>query len=202
MPLSTYSELQAAIGNFLNRDDLASAGADFIALAEADLRRDVRHHEMIKRTTIAVSSRYTSLPDDWLETIRVEVTKYGYPEPLQIVSWNEMVDARSETVGQSLPCLFAHVGSTFEVCPTPSESIDAELTYYGDFDSLSGSTTTNWLLAAAPDAYLYGSLVQSAPWLSEDERLPTWLNRYQQAVNSLNTSSKRARHSGSRLVMR
>jgi hypothetical protein len=35
MAISTYSELQASIADWLNRTDLAAAFKDFIALAEA-----------------------------------------------------------------------------------------------------------------------------------------------------------------------
>lgn len=47
------------------------------------------------------------------------------------------------------------------------------------------TTDPNWLLTAHPDIYLYGTLVESAPYLRDEERLPVWEQRYQDAVATL-----------------
>jgi len=62
---------------------------------------------------------------------------------------------------------------------------------------LSDSTTTNWLLEYYPDAYLYGSLVHSAPYLKEDARLQTWAALYQSAVDAINNESESSKFGGS-----
>ena len=51
MPITTYTELKAAIADFLNRDDLSAVVPTFISLAEADIQRRVRHWRMEKRST-------------------------------------------------------------------------------------------------------------------------------------------------------
>jgi len=63
--------------------------------------------------------------------------------------------------------------------------------------ALSDSNTSNWLLDLAPDAYLYASLLESAPFLRDDERLQTWTALYGAAVNQLNKVSERGTHGGS-----
>jgi hypothetical protein len=70
-----------------------------------------------------------------------------------------------------------------------------ELVYYQEIPALSDSQTTNWLLTDAPDAYVYGALTQAAPFLGEDERLPTWAQLYTSAIQGLNSSSDRAKQS-------
>lgn len=74
--------------------------------------------------------------------------------------------------------------------------------YYEQIPALSDSNTSNWLLDAAPDAYLYGSLLQAAPYLAEDERIQVWSTLYAGAVLSLNTSSDRTRQSSGNLRMK
>ena len=61
MALTTYTELKAAIADFLNRDDLTTSIDDFIRLAEAQMNREVRHWDMEKRAVAALDTQYLSL---------------------------------------------------------------------------------------------------------------------------------------------
>jgi hypothetical protein len=198
MPLSTYAELQAAIGTFLDRTDLAAMAPTFIALAEAQMQRDVRHWRMIERAEATFSGRYTALPDDWVETVRLTMgnASQGY-RSLQQVAHDHMERERAssrDTAG--VPRLFAHVGSEIEVFPTPNASFTGELVYVEKIPALSDSQTTNWLLSEAPDAYLYGALTQTAPYLHEDARVAVWGTLYSGAVARLNAASEEAETSG------
>ena len=55
---------------------------------------------------------------------------------------------------------------------------------------------TNWLLDAHPDAYLYGSLMQSAPYLQADERIGIWAGKYNQIKEQITASDEKAKFSG------
>ena len=66
MAISTYAELQSAVGDFLNRQDLTTVIPTFIALAEADLNRSIRHRSMLTRSTATIDSQFTALPTDFL----------------------------------------------------------------------------------------------------------------------------------------
>lgn len=70
-----------------------------------------------------------------------------------------------------------------------------------DLVPLSGAAPTNWLLARAPDAYLYGSLMASAPFLIEDERLAVWSPLYVAAMDKLREENEWLKNQGP-LVMR
>ena len=50
MALATYSDLKASIADFLNRDDLTAVIPDFIKLAEAQFKREIRHYKMMQRS--------------------------------------------------------------------------------------------------------------------------------------------------------
>ena len=73
MPLTTYDELKASIADFLNRSDLTNAIPDFISLAEKRLNRDIRHWRMENRATASASGRYSVLPTDYVEAIRLHL---------------------------------------------------------------------------------------------------------------------------------
>ena len=77
-----------------------------------------------------------------------------------------------------------------------------ELLYYQKIPALSASNTTNWLLTAHPDVYLYGALMQSAPYLDDDQRMQVWSTLYGNAVQAVNQESEKARYSGAGMRMR
>lgn len=199
MALSTYSELKTSIANFLNRDDLTSVIPDFISLAEAQMSRDLRHWRMESRVSGQQSQgdQYMQLPADWVETIRFHLTGSG-TDPVELASLAAMSSKRANNEDQAgRPRFYAHVRGEFELYPTPDEDTDFELLYYAKIPALTDSATSNWVLEYAPDIYLYGSLMHSAPYLAEDDRIAVWAQMYSAAVTQLNLQSERVKHSGS-----
>ena len=197
MAITTYSELKTAVGNWLNRDDLTSVIPDFITLAEVDINRKLRHYKMIERVDATLDSRYVQVPADWLETVRFSITT-GDTFKLEMTTLNDMMTRRESNQNtQGRPQFYAHIGETFELFPTPDQTYTMELIYYQDIPKLSDSQTTNWLLGDAPDAYLYGSLMQAAPYLGEDERVAVWSSLYAKAVTDINRVSLKTSQSSS-----
>ena len=186
-----YTDLQTNIAAFLNRDDLAATIPTFITLAEAQMARDIRHWRMEKRQVSDFDEGFENLPDDWVETIRLTMGD----KPMELASREEIARwKRTDASGR--PRYFAHIAGTLEVFPTPDGTYQGELLYFARIPALSDAAPTNWLITEAPDAYLYGSLIQSAPYLVEDERVNVWASLYSAAVQNLNQASERARYSG------
>lgn len=202
MSITTYAELQTAIADFLNRDDLTSVVPTFIALAEADISRRLRHWQMEARDTLSFSGQFTSIPADWVETIRLYATGDG-TFPIEMISRAEMLERRSQARDVAgKPTFYTMSAGQFEVFPTPSDTYSADLLYYSKIPALSVSNTSNWLLSEAPDVYLYGALIHSAPYLQDDARLAVWASLYQSSLDALGMASDAAKYSGSGLRMR
>lgn len=194
MPFTSYSELKTAIIDELDRDDLSTKVDDFIDLAEARHKREIRIREMIKRATVSVSTRYLALPDGFLDmvTLRILTDPVKVLKEVNIYEMNRQRDS-----GDNIPSLFTvHEEIEFNCDIADASPLTAEMIYYAEFTPLSDSDTSNGLLVRAPDAYLYGSLVAASPWLMEDERLTTWNNLYNAARDGLLIADRRSRHSG------
>ena len=197
MAITTYAELKSSITDFLNRDDLDTVAPDFITLAEADLSRKVRHWRMEGRATAEIDTQYSAIPADFLEVITFHVTS-GNLRPLELISQAEMLQRRYENLNTSgKPAYYALTAGEIEVYPTPDGTYTTELYYYKRISALSDSNTSNWLLEYFPDAYLYGSLVHSAPYLKDDARLQLWAALYEQAIASINRESEATKFGGS-----
>ena len=202
MAISTYTELKTSIASWLNRDDLTSVIPDFISLAEAGINRDLRHYKMIERADATLDSRYVQMPTDWMETVRFSITS-GNTYRLELVSRDDMLEYRQKTADASgRPRFYANIGDMIEVFPTPDADYTMQLQYYAKTPALSDSNASNWLLLDAPDVYLYGTLIQSAPYLQDDARTQTWAALYAAALQSLQKASDDTRFAGSGLRMR
>ena len=204
MAINTFTTLKTAISDFLNRDDLSSSVENFIALAESGINRDIRHWKMEKRSSGQQSAgdEYSQVPADWMETIRFHVTDNG-TSPLNLISRAAMSDKRaSNEDATGTPTHYTHADGQFQLYPTPSADTNTELLYYAKTEALSASNSSNWLLLEAPDVYLYGALVHSAPYLGEDERVTVWAQMYAAAIQQLNRTSEVAKYSGSGLTLK
>jgi hypothetical protein len=197
MTITTYAELQSSIAGFLNRDDLTAEIKTFIALGEAELRRDVRHWRQEKRSTAEIDTQYSAVPADFLEVIRFYVTSND-TRPLELISQYQLLDRKAGRLNAGgFPAYYAITAGEIEVFPVPDGTYTAELYYYADIPSLSDSATSNWVLQYHPDAYLYSALKHSAPFLVEDQRLTVWAALYQAAIDRINEDSERVKAGGS-----
>ena len=197
MAITTYAELQSAITDFLNRDDLDAKAPTFISLAESNLSRDIRHWRQEKRSTAELDTQYSAIPADFLEDIRFYITS-GDTRPLEKISQFELLDRKFRNLNTSgQPAYYALTAGEIEVYPVPDGTYTAELYYYSEIEALSDSNTSNWMLQYFPDAYLYGSLIHSAPYLKDDSRLQIWAALYQSAIDAINLSSDAAKYGGS-----
>lgn len=189
-----YSTLRAAVADFLNRDDLANTIPTFIDLAHARLQRDVRHWRGERRSNSDIDTRFTTLPTDYLEMTRLHIIGHNALQLVtqdQIQQWRDMIGT---------PRYYSVTGGQIEVAPVPAEAARAEMAYYTVLPNLE-LNGTNWLIEIAPDAYLYGTLLQTAPYLAEDQRVATWAALYESAVNGVNIDGRKGRWPG-KLVMR
>ena len=202
MALTTYAELKTSIGDWLNRSDLTSVIPDFISLAEAQVERTLRTRQMIVRANASFDAQYGAVPADFLETKSLKLTSTNPQTPLSFLSIDALDNEATKYTGSGKPKFFGIVGGQFRLVPLPDSNYTTELTYYAKLSKLSNDNTTNWLLASSPDIYLYGSLLQAAPYLQDDARIQTWATLYERALNDLQTADDRGASSGGALLTR
>ena len=182
MAISTYAELQTAIGDWLNRADLDQKIPDFIRLAESTLNDVLRQADMVTQSTgITITAGRATLPTDALEVVYAQVGSTE-DEPLEQVSPQQLTMLRrTRTRDAANPRFFAIIGRQIVVTPTPSSGT-LDLDYYQRIPALTSSNTTNWLLADAPHVYLYTSLLHATPFLMDDARYQVFQNTVSQQV--------------------
>jgi hypothetical protein len=202
MTLSTHAGLKAALARLLNRDDLAEAIPDFIALFEADFDADPRaalHRRRICRAQASIENEYESLPANYLAVQSIALAseptiwlQYVDPDGLERMvqdkaAWQANAAALCGA-GPGSPRFYTIVGAEIRLFPAPSAPLTCNLTVYERLDPLADEGDANWALTYFPQAYLYGSAIHSAPYLGADERLATWQGLYDEAMGKLSAA--------------
>jgi hypothetical protein len=178
----TYAGLQTSVGDFLNRADLYASIPDFITLAAAQINRRVRCADMITATTLTISTLSAALPADFNGMVAFELPS-GSGNPLRYVKPEEVRSLRQGIYATAgTPAVWTISGLNIETAPVPATSFVCPMLYYSRLPVLSASQTTNWLLTKHPDTYLYGALLQSAPYLKDDARIAAWGKLYEEAL--------------------
>jgi hypothetical protein len=201
MALNSYSALKSSIADWLNRDDLTATIPDFISLAEAQLERRLPVQRRTQRSTATIDTQFSALPSDFVSAKSLVLTSTAPVQPLTFLTEDEMDAKKSVYRTTGKPLFFALVGSQIEVLPIPDTGYTAELTYVATLAKLSDANTSNWLLERHPDVYLYGSLLQAAPYLRDDERVALWTPLYGQAIEDMVVQNERAAFSQGRMAM-
>lgn len=195
MALSTYDGLLASIASWLMRDDLTAVIPDFITLAEADMNQKLRLRSMLTRSTATLddTTGYETLPTDFMQMYRLTLDG----EDIDFAPAGQMPGFAEAWRGSPAPLYFSIVGNQIQFAPSPASLTGAlEMTYYARVPALSASNTSNVLLAANPALYLYGALLQAAPYLSDDQRVQTWGTLYSQALDGLQAADDAAEFAG------
>ena len=196
MAISNYSELKAAIADWLNSSDLTDSIPDFIVLAEARHKRDFKIRRMETRVTAntVADSEFYSLPDNYVAMRNIQLNT-DPKTPLEYLT-PEQMDRIYAGSAKGKPRAFSIIGNNIQLRPTPDSAYQIEILYFKHFTALSDSNTTNDMLTHHPDAYLYGALVEAEPYLQNDKRIQVWSSYYDRAKNDIISSNERDRHSG------
>jgi hypothetical protein len=200
MALDTYADLQSAIILYAFRQgdtEFAATCPTFIALCEARVNNILRVRDMEDSAAISMTDGEGTLPADYLQYREVIANAPGRSYPLS---------AADPGVGQEnypdagFPACFAVKGN--KIRTYPKSTVDLTLNYFAKIPALSDSEPTNWLLEKSPGVYLYGSLLEAAPFMMDDGRISTWAQLHEGALTLLRQEDEMAKYAGAKARVR
>ena len=199
MAIGTYAELQTAVANWLDRDDLPARIPEFITLAEARFNRLLRLRSMESKYTAntVAGQRNLALPTSYIQMRNFQVNT----NPLTTLSYvtPEIYDRLWGGSTSGTPKFYTILANEVSFGPIPATVMQVEMLFYKKFDNLSVTTTTNSLLTDAPDVYLYGAMMEAEPFIMNDERVALWATSLSKAIQEMQEQDNKDRHSGSAL---
>ena len=189
----TLSTLKTAIQDYSETDETSFVNnlANFIETAEERILKSVQLDNFRKNVTgtATTNGQYLGSPSDYLSSFSLAVidssSNYNYLK-LKHTSFIRDFTPASSTTG--LPKYYAEFDdNTFILAPTPDTNYTFELHYFYRPSSLTsaGDSGTTWLSDNAPNALLYGSLVEDMVYLKNYESLPIYEQRFQEAIGLL-----------------
>ena len=189
----TYTTLKTAIQDYLESSESSFVTnlPTFITTAEERIFKNVQLDDFRKNQVgnLTASGTYLETPTDYLAPFSLAVidssSNYSFLL-LKQVSFIRDFTPNASTTG--LPKYYAEFDdNTFIVAPTPDSAYEVELHYYyrpASLTTTTGSETT-WLSKNAPNAILYGSLVEACTYLKNYEAIPAYESKFQEALLGL-----------------
>lgn len=187
----TYTDLQDAVADWLDRTDLTTQIESFIQLVEAEIDRRVQWST--SAASISIANETSPWPSDMVKprSLRL-VTSTGTDYPLTVCTSEQLARHRASygtSTGRPLFVCYERTG-LIQVSPTPDTGYTAEITYYtglrlGGNNLYASPTADNYFLVRFPDAYLYGTLAHAERFLQHEEAAATWERKFNESVTQV-----------------
>mgnify|MGYP003649004603 FL=1 len=189
----TYSELTTAIQNYTDNTETTFVAniPNFIETAEQTILNsiDLQYFRKNVTGTAASGNQYLQAPLDYLASFSLSVLKSSSKEFLEEkdVNFIQSYNPNSATTGTPKYYAFFDIDN-FILAPTPDDDYTAELHYFYRPSSLvsAGNSGTTWLSTNAPNAMLYGSLIEAYIYMKgEPDVMKMYQDRYMQSLERL-----------------
>jgi hypothetical protein len=132
------------------------------------------------------------IPSDFLQARRV--TWAGSPTIELDYVHPSYLYANSPTSAEGTPSIYTIENDELNVRPVSDTPID--LSYWQKIPALSSSNTTNWLLTAHPDLYLFGSLVEAQMFTVDPEQAAIWKARRDEVFDEIASLGRKSQGGG------
>jgi len=188
----TYTELQQAIKDFTENDETSFVTNLPIFIRSAEDRilylADLEEFRKNATSALTTSDPFLSVPSDFLAPFSLRITTSNNENFLLIKDVN-YIQEYNKGVSNTVPKYYGIFDSSnFIVGPTPDSNYTVELHYYYRPASLTagaGSGTT-WLSENAPNALLYGSLIEAYTYMKgEADMIGLYSQRFEQEIQRL-----------------
>lgn len=192
----TYAQLKSAIQDYTDNTEttFVSNLPDFIKSAEQTILNSIDLQYFRKNVSGVTSGTgtnpYLQVPSDYLASFSLSITN-GSTKEFLIEKDVNFVQAFNPASATGVPRYYAYFDiDNFILAPTPAVAYVAELHYFYRPISLTataaGETGTTWLSLNAPNALLYGSLIEAYIYMKgEPDIMKLYQDRFMQSLERL-----------------
>jgi hypothetical protein len=109
----------------------------------------------------------------------------GNRQPILLRKYEYLTNYWQNNSNTATPLYYADTDwDHWYLAPTPDQNYAMEVLYYERIEPLSSANQTNWLTQNAPNAMLFGTLLQAMPFLKNDQR-QIFQQKYTEAISAL-----------------
>jgi|SRR5277367_492764 len=196
----TYDTLTAEVKKYLERDDarLVESIPLFIMLGERRIARDLK----ILGLKVAITDNFIpsesvfAKPTRWLNDSSFNIgtgDSFNTRVFLEQRSYEWCRIYWPDPTQTGTPKYYAsdYNYNFWFVVPTPVVAYPYEILYYETPRFIDGTISTNFLTESAPESLLYATLLETASYLKDDERVAVWTDYYERAKKALSEEDKK-----------
>lgn len=183
----TYDSLVEDIQSYLERSDAATLAKipQFIMLAEQIIASEIKFlgNLVVVGSSMVLGEATIAKPARWRKTVSMNVTVAGKRQPVLLRTYEYLREYWPNPSSTDVPLYFCDYDyEHWLIAPTPAAAYSYEVLYYERNQPLDSTNQSNWFTEYAPQALLYGSLLQAMPFLKNDERIPMWQGQYDKII--------------------
>jgi len=189
----TYTELQTAIQDFTENSETSFVTNLPVFIRGAEDRIftlvDLELFRKNATSTLTIADPYLNVPTDYLAPFSLQITTSNYQDFLEYKDVNFVQQYAIDYGSNATPKYYSIFDvDNFILGPTPNLAYDVELHYYYRPASLTAGagSATSWLSKNAPNALLYGSLVEAYTYMKgEQDMMQLYEQRFAQEMQRL-----------------
>lgn len=187
----TYDSLTTTVLEYLERTDQATVERvpTFITLCEFEIAQQIKTlgQQQVVESNMSTANPVIAKPARWRKTVSMNLYDpvTGKRQPVLLRKYEYLRNYWPDPTATGRPLYYGDYDyDHWLVAPTPDVDYAFEVLYYERIEPLSSSNQTNWLTRNAPNAVLYGTLLQAMPYLKNDQR-QIFQQKYSEAMQVL-----------------
>jgi len=188
----TYDNLVNLVQQYLERTDTAVVNfiPTAITMAEFEIAQEIKTLGQLQvvDSNMNAGSAVIAKPARWRKTVSMTLAVSGVKQPMFVRKLEYLNNYAANATATGTPLYYADYDyDHWFVAPTPDQAYAFEALVYTRLQPLASDNQTNWLTQNAPNAMLFGTLKQTAPFLKDDARLAVWKGMFDEALAALKT---------------
>ena len=183
--IMTYDSLVLNVQQYMERNDpdFIAQIPNLIALAESSIAAELKTYMqlIVVETNLAENQTVLNKPARWRKTVSMKVNGM----PVLMRSQDYIAQYLSES-DNGTPIYYAEYDyNNWNFAPAPDQNYPVEIIYYAEIQPLDQVNQQNLWTAIAPQAMLYGTLLQAQGYLKALDKLQMWKGYYTDALAAL-----------------
>ena len=181
----TYDSLVEDVITYSERDDVSFVAQipRLIMLTEQSIAAQIKTLMQLNvvNTTLTVNNPVIQKPARWRKTTSMKIN--GQPVLNRSMDYVTQFQTESDN-GQ--PLYYGDYDyDHWALAPIPDDDYSLQIIYYSRIQPLDITNQENLLTREAPQALLYGTLLQAQGFIKNADKLAMWKQYYDEAINAL-----------------
>jgi len=183
--VQTYDNLVADVINYMERNDAQFVAQipSLIGLAESAIAAELKTYLQLTvvETTLLQNQVILAKPARWRKTVSMKANG----RPILMRSQDYIAQYQSESTPADVKYYGEYDYNNWNFAPAPAQDTAIEIIYYSEIQPLDSSNQQNLFTREAPQAMLFGTLLQAQGYLKALDKLPVWKQYYTDCLAAL-----------------